>query len=276
MAKFCLNCGAALDDAATICPSCGMVYEEESKAKKFPKFDVKGKIDVVINSIKSIDDEKKNKFIKFGAFGAAAIVGIVVIILVVSLIFNGVGYKGLVKDFITSLKKSDGELYVDLLSDYVLYERPEELADMYELDFDADDVRDDLVDIHEEVFIDELDEFFTDKTGRNYKLSYKIVEADELKNREYKALYKEYDIPGDEDDDPELAAEEYWEKAMLIELELTAKGKEGKKTVDITLIIAKEENGWKIVNCECNKPEYSSVAYEPSKDIEKYFGWVID
>ncbi|MBR6806755.1 MAG: zinc ribbon domain-containing protein [Clostridia bacterium] len=256
MAKFCTNCGTSLDDAATFCTSCGTPLDADNTAapeaaNNGPDF--KAKINEVVNNFKNMDPEKKQKITKYGIFGGAGLVGLIVLIVVICVIVGNTGYKGLVKDAINAIKNTDGEAYVDMMSEYVLYERPEYLADQRDQDFDRDDKRDDMIESCEEYFLNVCDKYFNKKCGRDYSLSYEIVEAYELADYEYKDLYEEFDIPGEtEDDDPELAAKDYWEKVMTVEVELTGKKDAKSKTIDITFVIAKEENGWKIISQECD------------------------
>lgn len=256
MAKFCTNCGTSLDDAATFCTSCGTALSADAPAAAPAEnngVDFKAKIDEYVNKFKNMDPENKQKLTKYGIFGGAGLVGLIVLIVVICLIVANTGYKGLVKDAISAIKNTDGEAYVDIMSEYVLYERPEYLADQNDQDFDRDDKRDDMIESCETYFLNVCDKYFNKKVGRDYSLSYEIVEAYELADYEYEDLYEEYDIPAkDEDEDPELAAKDYWKKAMTVEVELTGKKGAKSKTIDITFVIAKEDNGWKIISQECD------------------------
>jgi len=260
MAKFCTKCGAALEDAATSCPSCGMTFPAAAPADKKPEqvvADLGKKITGAIDNVttgeafKNMTAEKKQKYLKFGIIGAAGVVALIVLIVVISLIANNTGYKGTLKKAMKAIDKVDGEAWVDLYSEYVYYERPEFLADQDDQDFDRDDKTEDLIESAEDNLLKAVDRYFNEKAGRGYKFDYKIKEVYEPESYEYDEYFEKYDVveyDEDGEEDVVLTPEDCWKKIMVAEIELIGKGKK-EKSLDIELVLAKEKkSGWVIVD----------------------------
>ena len=101
MAKFCTNCGTALNDDATVCTSCGFAVptaapqatptpEAKNVEQKFAEIGKKitGALDSVASgeAFKDMTPEKKQKYLKFGIIGAAGVVALIILIIIISLI----------------------------------------------------------------------------------------------------------------------------------------------------------------------------------------------
>lgn len=266
MAKFCTNCGTALNDDATVCTSCGFAVptaapqatptpEAKNVEQKFAEIGKKitGALDSVASgeAFKDMTPEKKQKYLKFGIIGAAGVVALIILIIIISLIAGNSGYKGTVKKAMKAIDKTDGEAWVELLSDYAYYAVPEYLADESDVEFDRDDVSEELIESAEDGLLKVVDRYFNEKAGRGYKFSYEIKETYEPESYEYDEIYEDYEyttMDEDGEEDVELSPEDTWKKLMVVEIELIGKGKK-EKSLDLELLLAKEKkSGWVIVD----------------------------
>lgn len=211
MAKFCANCGTQCEDDANVCGACGVPFEGANVAN--PTFDVP-----VTPAAKSTK--------KVGMIVAAVAVVAVVAIAAV-LLFSGGGYKSVAKKYMKGFQKMDAEILVGVCSEYLL-----DQAD--DMDTDLEDELQDALDI--------FDDSAKDMYGKDYKISYKIKDAETFKGDDMEDEMEDIGIS-----DPDDVIEDYDITALaLVEVELTVEGKKDDKNSDVELYIAKEGGKWKL------------------------------
>lgn len=214
----------------------------------------------------------KDKLIKYGVIAACAVVVLIIVIALFNAIF-GSSYKTPIKKTIQLInKKSEASL------DYRKYSALDtqyEFAVMYYEAMDEDD------DAYED-YIEALEDEF----GDNYKIKYKITDADKLSSKKLEDLEEEiadsYEEEADDADETLELYEELWDEedissknqkkltkafekyikecekvkvtaAYKVDLECTIKGSEGDEDFEIEdLIIAKVNGEWIFTNSAIN------------------------
>ncbi len=211
MARFCGNCGSAVDDNAKVCGSCGTPLEANNKVvSKIP-------------GVQYIDPEKKAKTAKKVKtfFGLAAL--IIVAVIVFNIVSGFVGYKGAVRKIMNAYEDYDIDTIVSMSSDYYYCMTDENYVEEYFGDIISEDLDD-----------------FEEYSGHNYKFSYEIT--DSYKMAEHKlddlldslSYYEEFDA-------------DIIDKVMVVEIEVVAKSKNNNYTKDLTLTLTKESGSWKLL-----------------------------
>ncbi len=211
MARFCGNCGSAVDDNAKVCGSCGTPLETNDKVvSKIP-------------GVQYIDPEKKAKTAKKVKlfFGLAAL--IIVVVIVFNIVSGFVGYKGAVRKIMNAYEDYDIDTIVSMSSDYYYCMTDENYVEEYFGDIISEDLDD-----------------FEEYSGHNYKFSYEIT--DSYKMAEHKlddlldslSYYEEFDA-------------DIIDKVVVVEVEVTAKSKNNDYTKELTLTLTKESGSWKLL-----------------------------
>lgn len=216
MPKFCGNCGCKLEDDARVCGNCGV-----------PFADVQRKTRVGVNSVTDYRTlEKKIQHIKRVRFFISVIVFWVIMIAAVYLMMFHTGYKWTLNKIMNAYKNYDIDTLVDLSSDVYFYDGG---------GFEAETSFASAVEYG-------LDTFYTE-IGHDYKFSYKIVDAYSLKGYQLNELitnientYSNFDT-------------DIVQSVMIIEIEMTAKAKNGVHSVslDQEICLSKEDGTWKLL-----------------------------
>lgn len=206
MAKFCPNCNTQCEDTASVCGACGTQMEGSVTLTK--KFNNK-----MINMIAAV----------------IAVVAVVVILLV--LLLGGGGYKGVVKKYMKAYQKIDAKYIMDVCSEYLV-----EQAEEYDIDLE-DSYKD---------MLDGLDDAAKDEYGKDYKITYKIKEAETFKGDDLEDELTDINVSDADDyiDDHKVSA------LVIAELEVFIEGKDGDDESDMTLYIVKENGKWKLLGEE--------------------------
>ncbi|MCM1228062.1 MAG: zinc ribbon domain-containing protein [Clostridium sp.] len=196
MSKYCMQCGAQIDDDnAAVCPSCGANQDSAPTAN--------GVDPVIVEN--PTDGSKK----MFPVLIAAAAVVLVVFILILKALFGG-SYKDPIDNFCKAMETGKGKYLYKSMPEFMIEDEYDDMKKSEIID-ELDEVGEDLLDSLE------------DEYGDDIKVSYKIkskekIDKDDLKDMEddiedyYDAkvnVQKGYEvklrlkIKGDDDDDSE-------------------------------------------------------------------------
>ena len=246
MSKFCTLCGAELNDNASFCTSCGAKQNPVNQAEPNVNANANNQSDVA--AMTAAADNMKNAVvngvsgatekIKSSKHGPLIIVGVLVALVIIlfvivfCLIFGGGNYETPVKNFVKVCEKGDGKAYRDMImasdKEIKALEKVLELTD--EGDFD-DYCQEQAEDIQESV---------QDKYGDNVKISYDIVDKEELDEDELKKLNKKTSLFGllGSDDDAEIT------QAYKLSVEFDIEGENDESTQEKEFTVAKYDGKW--------------------------------
>lgn len=212
MSKFCGNCGAKMDDSATVCGYCGTAFTD-TKPKKF----------------KYEDPEKKAKTKNLIKKCAVVVIAVVVIAIIGNIISSFTGYKGTVRTFMKAYRTENIDTLVDMTCSFM---QDEEYINVVANRFD-NKIKSDF---------DSYDYHFDSK----YSIKYEIVDATKLSDRQAKNKIEELSYSGYFSmDDADLV-----KKVMNVKVSITAKHGSDKMSVTRTIYFAKESGGWKLLSFE--------------------------
>lgn len=141
MSKFCMQCGAQMEDNAAVCPSCGaqqeIVGSDQKQSEGAPKIDLSSvqipQIDV--DAIKNMDSAKKKKV---GIIAIAAVAAIIILVILRIVFFAG-DYKKPFSNYEKAINTGKGkyiysaipeEIKDEIFDDYKKSEAIEEIEDM--------------------------------------------------------------------------------------------------------------------------------------------------
>lgn len=196
MSKFCMQCGAQIDDDnATVCPSCGASQDSAPDSGS-------------VNPVMAEDSTSGSKKM-FPVLIAAAAVALVILILIFKALFGG-SYKDPIDNLCKAMETGKGKYLYKSMPEFMIEDEYDDMKKseiIDELDKSGEDLLDDL----------------EDEYGDDIKVSYKIkdkekIDKDDLKDMEddiedyYDAkvkVQKGYEvtlrlkIKGDDDDDSE-------------------------------------------------------------------------
>lgn len=211
MAKFCGNCGSPLEARARVCGQCGTPVEDISYVSAG-----------IMESAIPKQSKVNSKLVK----------RIVAVILILALIFTGfkiittfTGANGLVHKAMAAYIDYDVDSLIEMSSD--LYYTDDSVLGLLELRYKS----------HLDYALDEFDS----SVGYDYKLSYEITEMYTLPERKLDGLYSELKYFST-DYDFDLI-----EEVKIAEILLTAT--QGKKSgsVELTIGLSKEPDGWALL-----------------------------
>lgn len=202
---YCGKCGAKNTDGAMYCANCGEKLNNRYTVQQ-------GTFET------EISDNNKSRKVGIIVIAAAAVLCFVII----SSIFGGRSYKSTVKKYINAQFKGDAKTIVKLIPnkimDYTLeetgYKKGELIDEMEE-------------EIQEQ--IDYLDEYLGDK----WKISYEIVETEDIKGEDFRDLREDY-----EDLDIKISA------AKEVEVEFTLKADDTEFSNYIYVSLVKIGRSW--------------------------------
>ena len=214
MAKFCGNCGYQSDDTAVVCGNCGTPLEGAAPVAAKAKLDP--------------------KFIKLGAIALAAIAVVVVLIIV----FAGGGYKSVVDDVFDAYIENEPSVLVELHPDYELAMGAKE-----------SDVKDSY-----KSAIENQQEWWEDKTDKDYEVSYTITDTDEYNDEKLEDVIdsikdridsyeKNYDKTVDFDADTIDAV-------MEVELDIVVEEGDESYEYDGEIVLIKIDGDWKVADID--------------------------
>ena len=211
MAKFCGNCGMILDDNAKICGNCG------------------APLDGVVTNIRGLKVEneakkrKRKKIKRIAKLIIGIILFIVVAVIALQIVFQNIGYNGLVRKTMNAYKKYDIDTIISLSSDMYYYGE------------------DDVVQYYFESAVGETLDTFESTVGHNYKFSYKVNETYKLSERKLDEMIKEinYTYP---DFDTAII-----ENVVVTDLTVTAKKENKSVNRNVSITMTKEDGVWKVL-----------------------------
>ena len=213
MAKFCGNCGGKLNDEARVCGYCGTPFPTAAE----------NNTDTI--AVKNIGSGKAAHYLK-----AAAIFLVIaaVVVVAVKVVIAYTGYNGLIKKTMKAYEKYDIEEIVNSSSDIYFYGTGSNLSASYFEDAVGDDI-----------------DYFEEKVGHNYDMSYEIDEIYTMSERRFSELI----------DNVEYLFSEYYdsssiEKAVVAEITVTAEQKNKTAYREVKLTMIKENGVWKILYME--------------------------
>lgn len=126
MAQFCTNCGAQMDDNATVCGNCGT-------ALAAPAGGVNANA-----AVNAVNDIKKKVPTKLIAPIAGGVVALILLIVIISAVASGGGVKGTIKDSFEAYVKGDAKKFADCV---YLFGDKETKEDLIEgIDDDKEDI----------------------------------------------------------------------------------------------------------------------------------------
>lgn len=198
---FCGKCGAENADDAQFCTGCGAKLNEGQETK----------------SNASVVGDMNNKNRKVGMIAVAA-VAVLVAALFVGL-FGGRSYKKTVDKFITATFEADAESMFELLPEKMIdYALEEEGYDDDELDEFIDEGNEEL-----EYAIEQIERYY----GEDWKISHKIINVEDVKERSLKRLKDDYE---------DVGVKVSGAKTIEIELTITADETEASNSMEISVI----------------------------------------
>lgn len=254
MSKFCSKCGAELEENSAFCSACGekieateaevtneTVVEENAVVEEAPVATEAANAAIInkealtsaANDLKDKGLEIANKVKgdkKLLGIVAGALALIIALCVICPIAFPGP--KSAVKNYIKGNFNGDWKAYVDC--------RPDEVWEYLEEKYDID------MDEREEQFEDNWDDRLDDledEYGRNVKVTYKIVDKDEMDKDDLDDIrdsYKDtYDI-----------AKRDITAGYELDVEVTIKGREDEDTEDATFYVFKLGGKWYVYNVE--------------------------
>lgn len=214
MARFCANCGAAMEDGDKVCGQCGT-----------PAVDLDSATDTneKASSNITIDKSKTTKIIKLAV---ALIILIVVGVIVANIVSKFTGYNGTLRKMVNALEEDD----VDTL---------DAIASSISEDIYSAWYGDDYLDYYEKAVDEALDKF-EDSVGNIKSISYEITDITELSDRRMEDIEDKltdmYNI-----DTSSIS------KINKVEVKLTVKGSKKSASFNVdNLFLIKESGKWKI------------------------------
>ena len=211
MSKFCGNCGTQLDDSAKVCGNCGMPLE----CAQINNSSIPG--------ISYEDPEKKAKTKKLVKLVATLLVVVIVIIVALKILSGFIGYKGAVRKIMNAYEDYNINKIVSMASDLYYTMENEDYVEEY----------------FSEIIANDLD-YFEDRVGHKYKLSYEITDSYKLSEHKFEDLLDTLSYYDDFDAD-------IISKVMMVEIEVTAKEGRDSMTTDLRLTLTKEDGSWKLL-----------------------------
>ena len=223
MSKFCPNCGTAMEDEAVFCPNCGAQDAPVEAPAEAAVETVETPVEAPVEAPTA--DNKKTLIALLA--GVAAV--IVVVILAIALFGGGVNkavgnMEAVLNGKMKKIEKMAPKAYW------------ENLAEEDE-DFDLDD----LIEMAEESYEDELEEL-EDEYGKNVKYSIKVLEKKKVKRDKVKDIAEAIEDSYDIDEKKVKAAYELGVRVQI-------KGKDETERNYSKLTAVKISGKWYIVSC---------------------------
>lgn len=221
---FCGKCGTQNPETAAFCKRCGMRLKDQAKPAvkpAAPKAPVEPQLQY--QPKRPAPKRKRRRNDKNGIIAIAAMAALILVLALV--LFSGRSYKATVKQFVNATFEADGKALVKLIpKDLMEYALDESGYDEDELDEMIEDLDDELQDA-----MDLIERYL----GDNWKVSYKIIDTEDIKGDDLKDLKKSYKRLG-----VKISA------AKDVEMELTLKTKEDKESNTVTISLIKVGRSW--------------------------------
>lgn len=222
---FCGKCGAELKDNAKFCSKCGNVIEANNG---------KEKQDSQVEKYKEIvNGNKKNKTIGMIAVGGL----ILILVLAVFFIFGGRSYKKTVKEYVKASFSSDSDKAVDKMVKLLPEEVWEKVVESGKEEGDIDNEEEAKEFLAEK--LEESYETIEEHYGEGFKYSYEIVDEDELRSPELRAIEDDF-----EDEDIRLEKEIKEGKEVTVKVAVKSADGEMKADNEMNITVIKIGRSW--------------------------------
>lgn len=216
MAQFCTNCGAQMDDNATVCGNCGTALSAPAGGVN---------VNAAANAVKDI---KKKVPMKLVAPIAGGVVAVILLIVIISAIASGSGVKGTIKDSFKAYVKCDAKKFVDCIYLFGDKEIKEDLIE--EIDDDKED------------FIEGIE----DEYGKNVKVKKVEIKKEKDIDKDGKKFdeYVEYLESFADSEDVDFKTKDI--KAIkVVDFNVTVEGKDDEETLKYEdIVFVKTSDGW--------------------------------
>ncbi len=225
MSKFCGNCGTELQDDAVFCTNCGVSIAPQVEETAVASESTPG--DAAVAAVKKgavafIDKCKTDK--KFLGILLGAVAGVIVIIVALCLIFGG-SYEKAIDKYIDATYYGDMDAALEMIPGDAL----DEMLDAY--DMTKKEFKEQMKEEWESEEEDLEDEF-----GKNIKVSYKVIDEEEMDEDDLddlKDMLKEMGV-----------SKKSVSKAYEIEVEFTIEGDDDEDTVEEDFTAVKIDGEW--------------------------------
>ena len=230
MSKFCINCGAPIEDDIVFCTNCGAKNEEQAapveQVEEQEQFVAVEEAPAKKNFI-----EKALDWVKANTLKTIIIAGAAIVVLVLAIILlGGKPYQSAVNNYQAVLNGKASKLEKMAPKEYWEY-----MEDENE-DFDIDEVKDQFEENYETSL-----ELLEEKYGDNVRIKIKVTDEKKLKDKKVKdladALNEKYDIK-----------KKSVKQAYELELEMTIKGSDDEDEDEMELYAVKIGSKWYLVN----------------------------
>ena len=226
MAKFCGNCGTQMPDDAKICGNCGTPFQGAAPSYTQPAADTQAA------AAKQYDSPAKralNK--KIGILVCAGVALVLVMAILIGVVAGNVGYKGTVKKFVNALEEYDVTALEEMTSSCSVLL----IEDVLESDVGE------VWEAYLKVLTAEFDKYI----GTEYKLKYEIISDYEATAYRMEDLLEDYyEMDGF---DASMI-----DKMRLVNLRITAKGKNKERNKSVELVLSKEDGKWTLFTWDSN------------------------
>jgi len=216
MAKFCENCGAAMDDCDAVCGQCGTPVGNSGAAN--PQFQVN-------NGEPKAPNANNSAFI--GKI-VCAVIALIVVIGIVNVVGKSSSYDSVLKKMVKAIKNDDTDAFINISSQVGQAIHNEQYGEgSYE----------DMIDNFLET---KLDNYEDQVDGKVKSITYKIKDKQEITDRKLKkvkdTISDQYDVDADD-----------ISNMMNVTLKLKIKGKDETTKDDLdNVVLIKEKGKWKV------------------------------
>lgn len=243
MAKFCGKCGAEMEEQALACPVCGEAVEvapveavapEEPAAENPKKSAVNGIVDKIqAFTVKAtaftkdyIGKAKQNPkmWIAPGSIG----VGIIAVIILVAVLIANSGYESALNNYGKLMTGNIKYLEKMAPKQYWSYVEDEE-------DMDFDEIKEEVEDT-----LEDRKDSLEDEYGKNVKVTFKVLDEEELSKRTLKKIQEA--LEDDYDMDVKV------KKGYDLYVKMTVKGSEDKETAKQDITVVQIGSKWYMIN----------------------------
>lgn len=230
MSKFCMQCGAQIDDNAKSCPSCGATQNSVSDKSADANVNSVNSIGseavaaastpmIDIDKIKNMPPEKKKK----AALIAIIAVIAVVVLVILRLILSAGAYKDTFSKFEDAVNSGKGK--------YIYRAMPEYISDSVFDDFKKSEIIDEFDDT-----LSDIREICERKYGEDFEYSIEIKDKDPIKKSSLKNLEKSIRLAYGEKVDVT--------KGYEVTVREKYKGEDGKENETSTYAVYKIDGEW--------------------------------
>lgn len=222
MAKFCENCGAAMDDGDAVCGQCGTpvgsVAPQTNSGAVNPQFQAN-------NGEPKTPNANNSAFI--GKI-VCAVIALIVVIGIVNVVGKSSSYDTVLKKMVKAIKNDDTDAFINISSQVGQAIHNEQYGEgSYE----------DMIDNFLET---KLDNYEDQVDGKVKSITYKIKDKQEITDRKLKkvkdTISDQYDVDADD-----------ISNMMNVTLKLKIKGKDETTKDDLdNVVLIKEKGKWKV------------------------------